>query len=117
MLRNPGLPQCSPLYWQVIYFRSVKVIEAKAAQDGTKSPFHKIIYENLVGDPIGEVKKMYSYFNIQFTEDTERHLKKYVENDPSKKYGVHKYSLSDFEITEERLRTEFTVYDKYMSTL
>ncbi len=59
---------------------------------------------------------MYSYFNINFTEDTERHLRKYLENDPKKtKYGVHRYSLSDFEITQDMLNREFAVYNSYMS--
>ena len=92
------------------------MIEAKAEQNGKKSPFHKIIYANLVADPLGEVKKMYNYFNISFTEDTERHLRKYLKNDPKKtKYGTHKYSMDKFQLTDKRLEREFAVYNSYMS--
>ncbi len=97
-------------------FRSINDIEAKAERNSRKSPFYKMIYKDLISDSLTEVKKMYSYFNIKFTEDTERHLVKYLENDPKKtKYGTFKYSMSEFGISEERLKREFVVYSNFMS--
>ena len=75
-----------------------------------------MMYKQMVKDPLTESKKMYEYFNIKFTDKTERNLKSYLANDPKKKkYGVHRYTREDFGITMERLKKEFAVYDKYMS--
>ncbi len=102
-------------------YRSIKQIEAKAAQNGRKSPFYKMMYEDLMTDPLGEAKKMYKYFNIIFTEDTQQRLLKYIKNDPNhpkkSKHGPHKYSISEFAITEEKLGREFADYNAYMSLL
>ena len=88
----------------------------KMQDNNGKSPVYKMMYKDLVKNPLPEVKKMYQYFNIPYTDATESYLKSYIDNDPKKKkYGAHKYTMDEYGISVERLKREFAVYDKFMS--
>ncbi len=77
-----------------------------------------MMYKDLIKDPIGEMQKMYSYFNITFTKDSEQGLNAYLEGDAERrrKFGVHtKHDMEHFGITHEMLESEFTVYHEFIS--
>ena len=67
-------------------------------------------------DPIGEMRKVYSYLGLTLTSETEAAWRNYTKNDPIKtKYGRHKYTMDDFNITKEDLAEEFKEYIEIMS--
>ena len=62
------------------------------------------------------MKKLYSYFGITLSRETEEAWRKYVDNDPVKtKYPKHKYTIEEFNITKEDLAEEFKEYIEIMS--
>ena len=62
------------------------------------------------------MRKLYAYFGITLTTETELAWKKYLDNDPKrKKYGSHKYTLEDYGLTKEGLAEEFKEYIEIMS--
>ena len=62
------------------------------------------------------MRKLYSYFGINLTPETESAWKRYLDNDPIKtKYGKHKYSMEQFNVTKEELAEEFKEYIDIMS--
>ena len=70
----------------------------------------------LVVDPIGEMRKMYDYFEMTLTPQTESAMSHYMDNDPKKtSYGQHKYTLEEFGLTKDILREEFKEYIDMMS--
>ena len=67
-------------------------------------------------DPIGEMRKLYSYFGLTLTSETKAAWRNYTNNDPIRtKYGRHKYTMDDFNITKEDLAEEFKEYIEIMS--
>ena len=62
------------------------------------------------------MRKLYSYFGINLTMETESSWKRYLDNDPIKtKYGKHKYTMEQFNLTREELAQEFEEYIDIMS--
>ena len=62
------------------------------------------------------MRKLYAYFGITLTAETELAWKRYLDNDPKKKkYGNHKYTLEEYGLTREILAEEFKEYIDIMS--
>ncbi len=75
-----------------------------------------MMYNTFADNTVPEVRKMYQYFRIPYTTETERKLQSYLDHGPKKtKYGVHKYSLEKYGITMQQLKQEFGVYENFMS--
>ena len=69
---------------------------------------HFVDYNLLVENPLGEIRKIYDYFKLSLSGDSEQKMVDYINNDPKKlKYGKHKYSLEEFNLTKEDIREEF----------
>jgi len=66
--------------------------------------FIDIDYEDLIKGPTEQVKKIYSQSGMQFTDDVERHLKETLNKQKKDKYGIHKYKLEDFGLSETIIR-------------
>ena len=67
-------------------------------------------------DPLGEMRKLYDYFGMTLTPETESAMVHYLNNDPKKtKYGVHKYTLEEFGISIDEIKEEFKEYIEIMS--
>ena len=99
-------------------FRSITSIDEAASNKGRQSPVYKMMYKEMITDPIAEMQKMYRYYNVEFTQESERGLKAYLKEDPERrrKFGVHaNHSMEHFGITHEMLRKEFGVYIEFMS--
>ena len=62
------------------------------------------------------MRKMYDYFGMALTPDTEAAMASYMNNDPKKTtYEVHKYSLQEFGLTLDEITEKFKEYMKIMS--
>ena len=67
-------------------------------------------------DPLGEIRKMYDYFGMTLTPETESAMVHYMNNDPKKTtYGVHKYTLEEFGISVDEIKEDFKEYIEIMS--
>ena len=60
-------------------------------------------------DPIGCVRKIYDHFEMTLSEDAQIRMAEYLANKPKDKFGVHKYSVDDNELSE---RAFFRKYQK-----
>ena len=57
------------------------------------------------------MRKMYDYFGMTMTLETELAMMNYMNNDPKKTtYGVHKYTLEEFGISMDEIKEEFKEY-------
>ena len=68
------------------------------------------IYEEFFADPIKMVKRIYEKFGLEYTEEFEKRMKVYLENNEQGKYGRHKYSLEEYGFDRERLYQEYKEY-------
>ena len=66
-------------------------------------------------DPLAEMRKMYYYFGMTMTLETELAMDNYMNNDPKKTtYGVHKYTLEQFGLSVDEIKEEFKEYIEIM---
>ena len=67
-------------------------------------------YRALMGDPIGEMKKLYARFDEPFTPQAERGMQAFLDRNPKGKHGKHTYSLKDYGLSEAQVREHFREY-------
>ncbi len=61
------------------------------------------------------MRRVYAYFGMRMSGETEAALAHFLDNDPKKKeYGSHKYSLEEFGLTVDDLKREFSEYIELM---
>ena len=78
--------------------------------------FTDLIYEDLVSDPFGQLKKIYDRGEGVSQSLEERFLIAEREN-PKGKYGVHQYSIADFGLSKEDLIQKNANYYKLYNSL
>jgi hypothetical protein len=78
-----------------------------ARKQADSSRFLDVYYRNLVRDPISEVRKIYEYFGYPFSEEFEARIIRWIDENPKEKHGVHAYSLEQFGLTRQEVRSFF----------
>ncbi len=63
------------------------------------SQIHDCRYQDLLSDPIGTVRRIYDAFGLDYTDDFERRMKRYLGNNQQGKHGRHRYSLEEYGFT------------------
>ena len=66
-----------------------------------------IYYSDLISNPIGVVKNLYKELNIEYSAEFEAALQRYISKNPQNK---HKYTLQEFGLGKESIRTMFSYY-------
>ena len=80
--------------------------------------FYDVYYEDLTADPLGEVKKIYRYLDIPWTDEVEAVMKQTNQTNYQYKYGRHVYTLEDFGLSEESVQREFAAYyDRFINAV
>lgn len=79
------------------------------AKHGEKS-IHDVQYIDTVRDPIGTVRGIYDAFNEPLTDEAEKAMHSYLDNNPKGKHGKHEYDLAEFGLTAEGVRERFKNY-------
>ncbi len=78
--------------------------------------FTDLMYEDLVGDAIGQLSKIYeSYDGIP--ESLKHRFELAEANNPKGKYGIHNYKLADFGLSREDLKEKNESYYKLYHSL
>lgn len=69
-----------------------------------------IFYDDLMDDPIGTVKQIYDHFGLQWSQEFEKAMEKWLRENPQGKQGRNSYSLSDFNLTEDDIYIRYAAY-------
>jgi len=71
---------------------------------------YDVQYQQLVRDPITEMKKLYAHFNEPFSPEAEAAMQSYMTNNPKGKHGKHSYDLADYGLTADGVRERYGDY-------
>lgn len=71
---------------------------------------YDIQYQDVMRDPIGEIKKLYARFDEPWTQAAEDAMNHFMANNPKGKFGKHEYSLEEYGLTKEIVRERFADY-------
>jgi hypothetical protein len=86
----------------------VKSMAVRAARPDL--PILDISYRKLVADPVAMVQQVYGFAGIPFTETGASAMHQWLADNPANKHGAHRYELSDFGLTEARVRDVYGDY-------
>ena len=96
-------------YWKEALSRTLEYRDSHPNQ-----PISDVYYADLVADPISVVKRLYKELKIEYSDDFEAALKKYINRNPQNK---HKYTLQEFGFEKQSVRATFDDYYKCHQTL
>ena len=72
--------------------------------------FYDVNYADLIADPAEEIKNIYEYFRLPFTEEMEGNIATWLNEHPKNKHGRHTYGLEQYGLTEEGTKEYFKDY-------
>jgi hypothetical protein len=92
--------------------KAIRAVERsmKARERLNPGTFLDVMYQDVVHDPIKEVRRVYDFIDLEFSPGTEETMKQWLRKNPQGKHGVHDYQLEDFGLDRERLDPHFAEY-------
>jgi hypothetical protein len=77
------------------------------------SRFFDVHYSRLVQEPIGTVREIYRHFGYRYDDEFESRMIQWLAENPQGKHGVHRYSLEQFGLSADIVRSRFAAYRDY----
>lgn len=94
--------------------RAVRTFRALDQLPVNQSPLFLSSYQDLTRDPVRVAKSIYNKVGLELTPKAEESIVNYVKSNPQNKYGRHVYSLEQYGLTKEEVRSECKAYEEYM---
>ncbi len=85
-------------------------VEVRAAANAKQ--FLDVQYDDLVADPIGTVQRIYEYHCYDYSDEFENRMKRWLPDNQRHKHGTHRYSLREYGLDAETVRTDFAGTEK-----
>lgn len=96
-------------YWKEYWARHLDAAVA-ARRNIPACRLVDIRYQDLLGDPIGAVARIYAAFDLPLQPAAERAMRRFLAENPQHKHGRHRYSLRQFGFKREDLERRFAAY-------
>jgi hypothetical protein len=71
---------------------------------------YNLYYDDLVGDPLAQMKKVYAWLGDEWTGTTQAGMQSWLDANPQGRFGKHAYSLSEWGFTKKDLEPYFADY-------
>jgi hypothetical protein len=72
--------------------------------------FLDVLYQDVVADPLKEVRRVYDFIGLELESETEAAMQRWMRNNAQTKHGVHDYQLEDFGLDRTSLDPHFEAY-------
>ena len=72
--------------------------------------FFHVHYNELVRSPLAVIKRLYQHFGLEFSEQAEGAMRRFMAANPKDKGGVHRYSLEEFGLEPALEKRRFQFY-------
>jgi hypothetical protein len=69
-----------------------------------------IHYLDLVRDPMGEIRRVYSYLGLPLTEEASTRMRAFLAKNPKDRHGAHRYSLGRFGLDRDEQERQYRPY-------
>ncbi len=79
---------------------------------GTAEPrrFHDVRYDDLVAEPLGEVRRLYAAAGLQLTPTTQRRMERWLDRHHRRQRPRHRYDLAQFDLDRATVDARFGAY-------
>jgi hypothetical protein len=72
--------------------------------------FLDLYYDDLVKDPVGAVRAVYTRFDLPFPQDMEERIGNFSRRNPKDRFGTHRYSLEQFGMRRDEEMRRYAAY-------
>jgi hypothetical protein len=95
----------------VLEYLARSMERALAARDRSDPRcFLDIDYQRFTEHPMLEVERIYHHFDLELPTEGERAMRDHLERNPKGMHGAHEYSMDEFGLTPEMVRSRLTAY-------
>jgi hypothetical protein len=77
--------------------------------------FFDVNYQELLADPIGTVRQIYTHFDLPLTAEAEQRMRSHLTGNPQHKHGRHAYDLKAFGLDGPSLDQRFRSYREFFA--
>jgi hypothetical protein len=82
----------------------------KVRDSANPAQFFDVDYHDLIANPMEMVRRIYERFSYSYTPAMEQGMKRWLDDHPQNKYGVHHYSLDTFGLNRDDINHRFADY-------
>ena len=79
-------------------------------QRGPDDTVFDLQYAELMDDPVGSVERIYRHFDMELDDLGRRKMTAWMEENPQDRYGRHRYTLNQFNLSPDEVRQQFANY-------
>jgi len=96
--------------WQVEMYAQMidHAMQVRAGRDPAQ--FFDLSFDELVGDPVAAIARMYDHFGFALSAEGERRMRAWHSDNPQGKHGGHHYTLEEFGLSEGEIGERFARY-------
>ncbi len=87
-----------------------RCIETRAQRPDIDARILDLAYDDVVGDPMGTVGRIYDHFDLTLDGESEARMKRYLADNPRHRHGTHSYLPETFGLDEAGLDRKFADY-------
>jgi Sulfotransferase family len=107
--KDPDVPYMQQRFPQQMAFHVMRPLQMSKERP---NDIYNLYYDDLVADPIAQMKKVYEWLGDAWTDATDAGMRKWLKDNPQGRFGTHKYSLSDWGLSKRHLEPYFWDYLK-----
>lgn len=99
-------PECSRRWAEAI----TRALRSRDRGCAPAEQFLDLYYDDLVADPLGVVRKVYSHFDLAFPEGLDERIGAFLRQHPKDRFGKHRYNLEQFGMNREEEMQRYAAY-------
>jgi hypothetical protein len=84
------------------------------ADPATEARFLDLRYDDIVADPMAQIRKVYARIGKELTPDDEANMQKWLGLNARESRPTHRYALGEFGLSENGLKEAFAFYRERM---
>lgn len=113
---EPGAPKAAVGRQMVsLWCRVLEMNRAARARPGVR--VFDLHFENFSDDPIGSLRAIYDFFDLEWTARAERDVRAWAEENPRGRHGEHRYSAEEYGISEAEIEERFADYIEWQAKI
>lgn len=106
------------LHWQHRWSSALRQLyDLRAGDPAVNARFLDLQYDEIVADPLAQVRKVYARANLDFTPEEEAIMRQSLKDNARDNRPPHQYALENFGLSEEGLKEAFAFYRQKIGKL
>jgi len=106
-------PQAIGAEWTVRLAQGLeKTMQVRAGGGLRDEQVFDMQFSEFIADEIAMVRRIYRHFDMEFTEEAERRMRRFLAANPKDKHGAHRYTLGQSSLDQAAERRRYAAYQE-----